>query len=338
MEKPEPATGGGDIAAVRKFLRDRDGLRAVEILPWLAAVAFPLAFPNQALLGTQVLVTALFVLSLDLLIGYAGIVTLGHAVYFGVGAYTAGLLSARLGWSEPISAMLASGAAAGLLGIASGALLIRYAHLAFIMLTLVLVMMAYELANAWTSLTGGWDGLMGIQFSPVLGVFDWDLRGVTSYGFALAFLGAAFLGLRFPNGTPFMQGLLGVKHNRLRMMAIGARVSRQLIAAFALSAALAGIAGGLFAVSNAFVTIDVLGFDRSAAALTVLILGGVGRLYGALLGALTFVVASHWLARLSPIYWELGIGLILVVVVLLCPNGLLGLIDDARVALRRRIG
>ena len=335
MEKPDTSPGGG-YAAARRFLQDRDAFRPIEIVPWLAAIAFPFAFPDHALLGTHVLIMMLFVLSLDLVIGYAGMVTLGHAVYFGVGAYTAGLLSARLGWNEPISALFSAGAAAGLFGIVSGALLLRYEHLAFIMLTLVLAMMAYELANAWTSLTGGWDGLIGIQFDPIFGVFEWDLRGVTSYGCALAFLAVSFLGLRFLNATPFMQGLRGIKVNRTRMRAIGAPITRHLLASFALSAALAGTAGGLFAVSNAFITIDVLSFERSAAALTVLILGGVGYLYGALLGALTFVVAAHWLARLSPLYWEFGVGLLLVLVVLLCPNGLLGLIDSARAALRPR--
>jgi branched-chain amino acid transport system permease protein len=323
-------------ADAQRFLRQRDGVRPVEALPWLAALAFPLLFQDYALLGTHVLIMMLFALSLDLIVGYAGVATLGHAVYFGVGAYAAGLLSARLGWHEPVSGLLAAGAAAGAFGLLTGALLLRYQHLALIMLTLVLATMMAELANAWSSLTGGWDGLMGIKLAPLLGRFEWDLRGTTSYGYALAVLAAAFWWLRFLRATPFMQGLLGVRENRLRMRAIGTPVTAHLLLAFTLSASLAGLAGGLFAQANAFITIEVLGFERSAAVLTMLILGGVGRLYGGLAGALVFIVAADSLAKMNPVYWEFGIGLLLVLVVLLYPNGLLGAADALRARLRRR--
>ena len=336
MAEPERSTPAERLDAARRFLHGRDAVRPIEALPWLVAIAFPFAFPDHAVLGTHVLIMMLFALSLDLIVGYAGIATLGHAAYFGVGAYAAGLLSARLGWAEPISGLLAAGALAGGFGLITGAVLLRYQHLALIMLTLVLSMMLSELANAWPGLTGGWDGLMGIKISPLLGQFEWDLRGLTSYGYALVVLTAAFWWLRFLRTTPFMQGLRGLKENRLRMRAIGTPVTLHLLAAFTISAALAGVAGALFAQANAFVTIEVLGFDRSAAVLTMLILGGVGRLYGALAGALVFIVAADSLAKANPIYWEFGVGLLLVVVVLVYPNGLLGAAERLLARLRKR--
>ena len=328
------AQSGPDAA--RLFLQHRDAVRPVEALPWLVAIAFPFLIPDYAVLGTNVLVMMLFALSLDLIVGYAGIATLGHAAYFGVGAYAAGLLSARLGWTEPLSGLLAAGMVAGGFGLITGSVLLRYRHLALIMLTLVLSTMLSELANAWPGLTGGWDGLMGIRLAPLLGQFEWDLRGFTSYGYALVVLAAAFWWLRFLSMSPFMQGLRGLNENRLRMRAIGTPVTRHLLAAFTISAMLAGMAGALFAQANAFVTIEVLGFERSAAVLTMLILGGVGRLYGGLIGALVFIVAADWLAKANPIYWEFGVGLLLVLVVLLYPNGLLGAVDGLRAKIRKR--
>jgi branched-chain amino acid transport system permease protein len=324
-----------EASAAGEFLKRRDGVRAIETVPWVAAVAFPMAFPDYALLGTHILIVMLFALSLDVIVGYAGIVTLGHAAYFGVGAYTAGLVSARMGWSEPISALLAAGIAAGAFGLVTGSVLLRYHHLALIMLTLVLSTMVFELGNTWTSLTGGWDGLMGIRLDPLLGLFEWDLRGVTSYGYALSVLMASFWWLRFLSASPFMQGLRGISENRARMRAIGTPITLHLLIAFTLSAALAGLAGALFAQANAFITIEVLGFERSAAVLTVLILGGVGRLYGALAGALVFIAAADWLAKASPVYWEFGVGLLLVLVVLLFPNGIVGGIERLRARYRR---
>lgn len=191
------------FAAADTFLRGRDDLRAVECLPWLTAAAVPLLFPQECAFGTQVLIMMLFALSLDLILGYAGIVTLGHAAYFGLGAYTAGLLSAKLGWHEPISGLLAAGLVGAAAGAASGAILLRYSDLTLLMLTLALSTTLYELANTWSNITGGYDGLMGISVAPLLGIFDWDLSGVTSYCYALAFLLLCFLALRRITISPF---------------------------------------------------------------------------------------------------------------------------------------
>ena len=184
-------------------------------------------------------------------------------------------------------------------------------------------------------MTGGYDGLMGITIAPLLGVFDWDLGGRTSYLYALAVLLLGFLALRRITLSPFGQTLRGIRENATRMRAIGAPVLGQLTLAYTISAALAGIAGGLLAQANTFLTMQVLSFDNSAAVLTMLVLGGTGRLYGAMVGAVVYMLAADRLSRLSPEYWELGVGLLLVFVVLICPDGLFGVFEQLRRFLRR---
>jgi branched-chain amino acid transport system permease protein len=319
------------------FLRRRDDPRPVEAVFWVLALAVPFVWPEHAAFGAQVLIVMLFALSLDFVLGYAGVLTLGHAAYFGVGAYVAGLLSAKLGWHEPLSGLLAAGVTAGVFGLLSGWLLLRYRDLTLLMLTLAVSTTLFELANTWSSLTGGFDGLMGIQIAPVLGVFEWDIAGVTGYGYALVVLFLGFVVLYRITVSPFGQALRGIRENTLRMRAIGAPILGHLVLAYGISAAIAGIAGALYAQTSNFITMEVLGFERSAAVLTVLILGGTGRLYGALFGALVYMLAADRLAKLSPVYWEFGVGLLLVVVVLLCPDGLLGIFDRVKAALRGRV-
>jgi branched-chain amino acid transport system permease protein len=204
------------------------------------------------------------------------------------------------------------------------------------MLTLAVATTLYELANTWPSLTGGYDGLIGIDIAPLLGFFEWDLSGVTGYLYALAVLFLCFLALRRITVSPFGQALLGIRENKARMQAIGTPVLGYLTLAYALSAAVAGIAGGLLAQANTFITMQVLSFDNSAAVLTMLVLGGTGRLYGALLGALIYMLAADRLARISLDYWEFGVGLLLVLVVFFCPQGLFGLFDQLRRVGQRR--
>jgi branched-chain amino acid transport system permease protein len=317
-------------ARARVALRHR--LRAIEALPWALAVAGFVLFPDYAYLGTQVLILILFALSLDLVLGYAGIVTLGHAAYFGLGAYVAGMLSAHLGWHEPISGLLAAAAAAALFGWLSGLILLRYHGLSLLMLTLALSFMLMEAANALEEFTGGFDGLYGITPAPLFGRFENDLYGHTYYWYALAVLFLAFLLCRRIVHSPFGLSLLGLRENERRMRAIGCDVLRRKVRVFTIAAALAGLAGGLFAQANAFVSLDVFSFGRSGTVLIVLVLGGAGRLYGAFLGGAVLYLLEDQLAKLSPEFWQFGVGLLLVLVVLFWRGGLLGLLD---LALRR---
>ena len=318
--------------AARAQVALRHRFRAIEALPWALAVAAFALFPDYAYLGTQVLILILFALSLDLILGYAGIVTLGHAAYFGLGAYAAGMLSAHLGWHEPISGLLAAAALAALCGWLSGMILLRYHGLSLLMLTLALGFMLMEAANALEELTGGFDGLYGITPAPLFGRFENDLYGHTYYWYALAVLFLAFLLCRRIVHSPFGLSLRGLRENERRMRAIGCDVLRRKVAIFTIAAGLAGLAGGLFAQANAFVTLDVFSFARSGTVLIVLVLGGAGRLYGAFLGGSALYLLEDQLAKLSPEFWQFGVGLVLVLAVLFWRGGLLGLAD---LALRR---
>ena len=315
------------MAGARASVAARHRWRVFEALPWLLAVGAFFAFPDYLFLGTQVLILILFALSLDLILGYAGIVTLGHAAYFGLGAYVAGMLSAHAGWHEPLTGLLLAGAIAAVFGWLSGLLLLRYHGLALLMLTLAVGIMMMELANVLEAWTGGFDGLSGVTPAPLLGRFENDLFGRNYYVYGLIVLFLVFLACRRLVHSPFGLMLQGVRDNERRMRAIGSDVLRAKVTVFAIAAGIAGLAGGLFAQSNAFVTLDVLSFARSGTVLIVLILGGVGRLYGAFVGATVYYLLEDQLAKISPEFWQFGVGLVLVLVVLFARGGLLGLLD-----------
>ena len=304
-----------------------------ELLPWLAGVAAFFAFPNYLAFGTQVLITILFALSLDLVLGYAGIVTLGHAAFFGAGAYTVGMMAMHWGWNEPISGLFAGALVAGLIGLASGLVLLRTHGLALLMLTLCTMALLEQAANMGAEWTGGFDGMPGLSFGKLLGVFGFDVLYFRSqYLYALAVLFVCFVLVRVLVYSSFGQSLTGIRENLLRMHAVGAPVRARQVLAYSISAALAGVAGALFTQANGYANLAVLGLERSAGVLIVLILGGYGRLYGAFVGAIAYMVLEHVLAKAYPTAWQLGLGLTLVAVSLFARNGIIGLID----AIRRR--
>ncbi len=330
MDANSPATApaGGVIAAERgravSFLGRRDRFHPAEALPWLVAIAAYFIFPNQMVLGSQTLIMILFALSLDLILGYAGIVTLGHAAYFGVGAYTAALLVTDLHWSEPISGLVCAAIVAAIAGFLSGWLLLRYRGLALLVLTLSTTIMLQQLGNLFRDFTGGYDGIPGINIAPLFGRFDYDLYGHTYYLYCLGVLLVTFYVVRRIVYSPFGQALVGIRENVGRMHALGSAVHWRLVVAYTISAGLAGNAGALFAHTNNQVTLGVFDFDQSAAVLMMLILGGAGWLYGAFVGAVLYMVLQNELAKLSPEFWQFGIGLILVAVVLMARHGVYG--------------
>ncbi len=306
-----------------------------EALPWVAGIAVFFAFPNYLAFGTQVLITILFALSLDLVLGYAGIVTLGHAAFFGAGAYTVGMLAQHLGWNEPLSGLLAAALVAGAIGLVSGFVLLRTHGLTLLMLTLCTMTLLEQAANMGAAWTGGFDGMPGLSFSKILGLFSFDVLYFRSqYLYALVVLLACFVLVRMLVYSSFGQSLTGIRENLLRMHAVGAPVRGRLIVAYAISAALAGVAGALFTQTTGYVNLAVLGLERAAGVLIVLILGGYGRLYGAFVGAIAYMVLEHLLAKAYPTAWQLGIGLTLMVVALYARNGILGLGET----LRQRFG
>lgn len=297
--------------------------RALEIAFWALPVGGFFLFPGYLVLGSQILITGLFALSLDLILGYAGIVSLGHAAFFGVGAYTAGLLAVH-GWGEPLSGLLAAGAAAALVGLAASFLVVKGRDLTRLMVTLGIGLLLFEAANKAAFITGGVDGLLGVEMWRLLGIFHFDLEGRTAYWYSLTVVFLLFLLARRIVHSPFGLSLRAIREGGARMPAIGAPVRRRLIAVYTLSAALAGIAGGLLAQTTQFVGLDVLSFQRSAALLIMLVLGGTGRLYGGLVGAAVYMLAQDYLAGINPAYWEFWIGLLLVLVVLFARGGILG--------------
>ena len=300
-----------------------DRWRAPELVFWCLPIVAWFAFPGHLVLGSQILVTGLFAVSLDLLLGYAGIVSLGHAAFFGLGAYTAGLLAVH-GWSEPLSGLLAGAGFAAVAGFATSILVVRGRDLARIMVTLGIGMLLFEAANKAAFFTGGVDGLSGMVVGKLLGVFEFDLEGRVAYGYSLAVLFVVFVILRRIVHSPFGLSLRGLRESASRMHALGAPVRRRQIAVFTLAAAVAGIAGALLAQTTQFVGLDAFAFSRSAELLIMLVLGGAGRLYGGLVGAAVFMIAQDTLASMNPVYWQFWIGLALVVIVLFARGGILG--------------
>jgi len=264
--------------------------------------------------------------TLDLILGYAGIVSLGHAAFFGIGAYAAGLLAAH-GWSEPFSGLAVAGVAGALVGFATSILVVRGSDLARLMVTMGVGLMLFEVANQVPSITGGADGLSGVTMGKVFGLFAFDLTGTTAYAYSLGVLFVLFVVARRIVNSPFGLSLRAVRENVRRMPAIGAPVARRLTAIYTISAAMAGIAGGLLAQTTQFVGLDVFGFPRSADLMIMLVLGGTGRLYGGLVGAAVFMIAHHYLSDLNPVYWQFWLGLLLVVVVMFARGGILGALE-----------
>jgi branched-chain amino acid transport system permease protein len=301
--------------------------RWTEALPWLLAIAVFFALPEYLNLGARVLVYILFAMSIDLIVGYAGIVTLGHAAFFGLGAYAAGVLSVRAGINDPVIQLAAAAGIAALLGLITGAIILRTRGLALMMLTLAIGSICLEVANKMGSITGGADGLSGVTVHPLFGQFRFDLFGKTAYLYCLGVLFVCWWLVRRLIYSPFGASLAGIRENNARMLAIGTPVYLRLLAAYTLSAVFAGIAGALLTQTNQFVGLNVLSFELSGEMLVMLILGGVGRLYGAFAGPTVYMIAQDQLAKQFPEYWYLGIGTLLVIAVLFARGGLLGLCD-----------
>lgn len=288
-----------------------------EVVFWLAVLACAFVFPSRYLIMTDILRLALFALSLDLILGYAGIVSLGHAAFFGVGAYSAGLLALHGIIAEPLIALVASGLAAAVLGFLTSFLVIRGVDLTRLMVTLGIALLLEALAERFSDITGGTDGLQGIDMRPILGLFAFDMFGKVGFFYALAVLFVLFLLARRIVHSPFGLSLRAIRNNPLRAAAIGIPVNRRLVAVYTLAAFYAGVAGALFTQTTALASLDVFAFERSADLMLVLVIGGTGYLYGGLIGAVLFRILQEVFSSITPQYWQFWIGLVLVVIVLI---------------------
>jgi branched-chain amino acid transport system permease protein len=308
----------------QEWMRRRAAISVFEPLFWILAVAIPfLLFPNYLSLAASVAVAALFCLSLDMILGYAGIISLGHAAFFGIGAYTAGILSAN-GWGEPISGLVAAAIVAALAGYLVSFIIVRVQHLALLMITLGLSFLLAELAITFDQVTGGSDGLQGIDTWPLFGIWRFSLWGHTAFAYAFGVLILLFMLARHIMQSPFGLTLEAIRENPVRTTALGAPNRAHLRKIFTISSAYAGVAGGLLAQISETVSPEALGFQRSAEVAVMLILGGTGRLYGAILGAIIFMVARDQISGFYLQYWYFWIGMILILVVLFLPRGVLG--------------
>ncbi len=302
---------------VSRGLAVRAHWHPMEILFWIFAFSTIWLFPGKYLILTEIAWLALFALSLDLILGYAGIVSLGHAAFFGVGAYTAALLAKHEIINEPVLALIVSGLVASAIGFITSFLVLRGSDLTRIMVTLGVAFVLRELANQNGWLTGGADGLQGVTLAPILGMFRFDMFGHNGYIYSLTVLFVMFLLARRIVNSPFGLSLLSLKNNPLRASAIGINVNFRLVAIYTIAAGYAGIAGALLAQTQAFASLAYFDFERSADLLLVLVIGGTGYLYGGLIGAIIFKFMHDYLSVLTPQYWPFWIGFILVAIVLI---------------------
>ena len=303
------------LADAETSLRAGSRIRIAEILFWIAAAASWALLPDQYLLLNEIAITGLFALSLDLVLGYGGIVSLGHTAFFGVGCYTAGLLT-KYGVADPLLGLVISAIACAALGFLTSFLVLRGSDLTRIMVTLSVALVFSEIANRLGWLTGGADGLQGVAPGPILGLFEFDIFGSVAYAYSLCILFVLTMAARRLVHSPFGLSVRAVALNPLRTSAIGIPVTRRLVAIYSIGAAYAGVAGALLAQTTQFASLDVLAFHRSADVLLMLVIGGTGYLYGGVVGALLFKLVQSWISAVTPQYWEFWIGFLLVLLVL----------------------
>jgi len=303
------------VAQARGYLLSRARWSPFEIIFWIVAFASIFFLQSKHLILTEIAILGLFALSLDLILGYAGIVSLGHAAFFGFGAYVAGLLAKHGIIKEPVLAMLASGVAAMALGFVTSFLVLRGSDLTRLMVTLGVALVLREIANR-LDITGGADGLQGIVMEPVLGHFAFDIFGKTAYVYSLVTLFILFLIARRIVNSPFGLSLRSVKGNPLRASAIGINVNIRLVAVYTIAAGYAGIAGALLTQATQFASLSVFDFERSADVMLILIIGGTGYLYGGLIGSVLFKLVQDYLANVNPQYWQFWLGLVLVMMIM----------------------
>jgi branched-chain amino acid transport system permease protein len=296
-------------------LRQDSHIKAWEPLIWILAFAAPLATPGHSLLVSEIAITALFAMSLDLILGYTGIVSLGHAAFFGMGAYGAALF-AKLVMPDPLTGLLVATLLATALGAACSLTVLRGSDLTRLMVTLGVGLILYELANKLDWLTGGADGLQGVVMAPVLGLFEFDITGRTAAWYALSIALLLFLLMRRWVHSPFGAGLKAIRDNRLRAASIGIHVTRRLAVIYTLAAGVAGAAGALMAQTTGFASLDVFAFDRSADLMLMLVIGGTGWLWGGIAGAVVFKLMHAVISSITPQYWTFWMGLFLVILVL----------------------
>jgi branched-chain amino acid transport system permease protein len=312
------------ITPVRSATLLRHRIHWLEPVFWATTLLVYFVYPQYLAVATGVLIMALFALSYDLVIGFAGILTLGHGLYFGIGAYAAGLI-AKFAWNEAITGALAAGAGAAAVAAMLGPFILRLRGLPLIMVTLGISVIAFEAGNKAAWITGGDDGLTGFTMAPLFGIFRWSMFGHTKFLYVLGWLFVLFHVLRRVVASPYGVSLQGIRENPHRMQLVGTPVLRHLVVAYVIGAGVAGIAGALLAQTSAFVGLDVLSLDITLDGLVMVVLGGIGTLHGSLLGAPLYLLVKHFAREWNPDYWLFAIGALLILTVRFGRGGVLGL-------------
>jgi branched-chain amino acid transport system permease protein len=316
-----------ELMAESKTL-SRYKLKWIELVIWFASIAAYFLFPSRLALGTSIIVLGMFALSCDLIIGFAGVVTLGQAMYFGIGAYSAALI-AKYAWTEAITGALASAALSAALSAMLGPFVLRLTKLPLLMVTLGISVIIFEAANKAAWLTGGADGLSEFQLAPLFGYFRWSIFGYTKYLYVLSWLVIIYYLVRRVVSSPFGVALQGIRENPDRMVLVGCPTLSRLVAAYVIAGAVAGLAGAVSAQTDAFVALGSLSIETTLDGLVVTILGGIGTVYGPLIGAPVYVLVKNFAQQWDPYYWMPAIGTLLVVVVRTGRAGLAELLDEA---------
>jgi branched-chain amino acid transport system permease protein len=311
-----PSTTATAQSRAAKLMKRRSRIRFFEIIVWIAAIAAYFVLPSKMLILTEIAILGLFAVSLDLVLGFAGIVSLGHTAFFGLGAYVAGLMALHY-IAEPVTGLIVAGIVSGVLGLLTSFLILRGSDLTRLMTTLGIGLMMAEVANQMAWLTGGADGLSGFSPGPVLGMFEFDLFGKVGYIYCLVVLFVSTMMMRRIAFSPFGMSLKAIKTNPMRSAMIAVPGRKRIVTAYTIAAVFAGMAGALLAQTTSFVSPDVLAFHRSADVLLVLVIGGTGYLYGGIFGAVLFTLIKDWLSVITPQYWMFYIGILLVILVLI---------------------
>jgi branched-chain amino acid transport system permease protein len=314
---------------------NRYRFRIADVL-WIAiCLAAFFVFPNHLSFGSIIIVAVIFAISVDIVIGFPRIISLGQALYFGIGAYAAALI-AMAGWVEPITGALLSALISALVALVVGPLILRLRELPLIMVTIGVAQLVYEFAHKNSWLTGGDDGLYGFQVGKVFGIFGWSLYGSTAYLYALGWAIIIFVLARVVTSSPFGVCLQGIRENADRMKLLGTPVLLRQVQAYAFGAGIAGLGGAVLAQSQSLVSLYVLSLEQTIDGLVLLALGGVGSIYGAILGAPVYMIVKYVSQLLSPHYWLFSVGILLIAVVMSGKNGLLGIFDSVIARVRPR--
>lgn len=298
-----------------------------EIIFWVLLALSGVFFSNYLPFITIILIYGLFAVSLDIALGYAGILTVGHAAFFGMGAYVAGLYSIYV-FTEPLSGLVAAAFICAVVGYLLSFLVVRGPDLSRLMITIGTVVLLGEVVRRFSSITGGTDGLLGIEIAPIFGLFEFDFDGKVGFIYTFIVVLIMFLIARRILRSPFGYGLKGIHDNPTRMLALGTPIIKRLRWSYSLAAMFAGVAGALLAQTNQFVGIETLSFDLSAQILIILILGGTGRLYGGMIGAIVYMLLHDYFADVSPEYWMFWLGIFLIIIVSAGRGGVMALLSS----------